>query len=95
VQTGENEDEEKEEEQEDLGKGFNGGNDKKNNVRECVVGMIATSLQPSLKQKGGGHLLRILIKDSHHIIDIISKSKEPTHLLLLLLMPMQDSTTVT
>ncbi len=66
----------------------------KNNVRERVVGMIATSLQPSLKQKGVGHLLRILIKDSHHIIDIISKSKEPTHLLLLLLMPMQDSTTV-
>jgi hypothetical protein len=29
VQTGENEDEEKEEEQEDLGKGFNGCNDKK------------------------------------------------------------------
>ncbi len=29
VQTGENEDEEKEEEQEDLGKGFNDGNDKK------------------------------------------------------------------
>jgi hypothetical protein len=29
VQTGENEDEEKEEEQEDLGKGFNGDNDKK------------------------------------------------------------------
>ena len=29
VQTGKNEDGEKEEEQEDLGKGFNGGNDKK------------------------------------------------------------------
>ncbi len=66
----------------------------KNNVKERVVGMIAMSLQPSLKQKEGGQLLRILIKDSHHIIDIISKSKEPMHLLLLLLMPMQDSTTV-
>ncbi len=29
----------------------------KNSIRERVVGMIAMSLQPSLKQKGGGHLL--------------------------------------
>ncbi len=53
MQTGENEDEENEEEQEDLGKGFNGGNDKEN-ISERVVGMIATSLQPSLKQKEEG-----------------------------------------
>ncbi len=67
----------------------------KNNVKESVVRKIAMSLQASLKQKGGGHLLQILIKYSHHIIEVISKSKEPTHVILLLLMPMQDSKTVT
>ncbi len=95
VQTGENDDEDKEEEQEDLGKGFSGGNDKQKQRKKSVVGKIAMSLQASLKQKGGGHLLRILIKYSHHIIEVISKSEEPMHVILLLLMPMQNSKTVT
>jgi hypothetical protein len=60
-----------------------------------VVGILSLSLQPSLQQKGRWHLLRILIKDSQYIIEIISNPEEPMHPILLLLMPMQDSETVT
>ena len=61
---------------------------KKNNVKEGVVEILSLSLQPNLQQKGRGHLLQILIKNSHHIIEIISNPEEPMHPILLLLMPM-------
>ena len=67
----------------------------KHHVKEGMVGMVDMSLQPSLQRKGRRHLLQILIKNSHHIIEIISNPEEPMHPLLLLLMPMQDSETVT
>ena len=52
---------------------FNGGDDKrKKNVQEGVVGILSLSLQPSLQQKEGGQLLRIMIKDIHHITEMIS-----------------------
>jgi hypothetical protein len=86
----------KKQEHSDLGEGFNGGKDKgKKHVKEGMVRILSLSLQPRLQQKGRGHLLQILITNSHHIIEIISNPKEPTHPLLLLLMPMQDSETVT
>jgi len=70
---------------------------KKNNIHEGVVGILTLSLQPSLQQKGRGHLLRLLMKESHHITEIISSTvpEEPMNRILLLIMPMQDSQTVT
>ncbi len=65
---------------------------KQNNVNKGVVAILSMmSLQPSLQQKGTGHLLQILIKEGHHITEIISNPEEPMHPILLLLMPMQDS----
>jgi hypothetical protein len=69
-------------------------------VNEGVVGiLLSLSLQQSssLQQKEGGQLLRIMIKDSRHITEMISWTmpKEPMHLILLLKVPMQDSQTVT
>jgi hypothetical protein len=82
VQLGENED----------NQGFNGDDDEgKKHMNEGVVGILSMmSLQPSLQQKGTGHLLRILIKEGHHTTEI-SNPEEPMHPILLLLMPMQDS----
>ena len=47
---------------------------KEDNVNEGVVGiLLSLSLQSSsLQQKEGGQLLRIMIKDSHHITEMIS-----------------------
>jgi hypothetical protein len=42
------------------------------NVHEGVVGiLLSLSLQPSLRQKEGRQLLQIMIKDSHHITEMI------------------------
>jgi hypothetical protein len=98
VQIGEIQDSEREQENVHLGENFNGGNvmiKGKKHIREGMVRILTLSLQPILQRKGRGHLLQILIKNSHHIIEIISNPEEPTHPLLLLLMPMQDSETVT
>jgi len=62
---------------------------KKNNLHEGMVGGILTlSLQPSLQQKGGGHLLQLLMKESHHITEMISSTvpEEPMNRILLLIM---------
>jgi hypothetical protein len=79
---------------------WHGGRTLMHAVNEGVVGIVVSlSLQSSsLQQKEGRQLLRIMIKDSHHITEMISWTipEEPMHVILLSLkMPMQDSQTVT
>jgi len=53
---------------------WHGGRTLMHAVNESVVGIsLSLSLQSSrLQQKEGGQLLRIMIKDSHHITEMIS-----------------------
>jgi len=78
---------------------WHGGRKLMHAINEGVVGIVVSlSLQSSsLQQKEGRQLLRIMIKDSHHITEMISWTmpEEPMHVILILKTPMQDSQTVT